>query len=123
MSLTKASYSMISGAPINVIDYGAVGDGSTDDTASLQAVFNAVPSGGCIEFPPNKTFKTTSTLVMPPTTSGVVIQGNGSTIRAYHNGDGINLTPLNENFSRFAVYNLIMDCQNIGHNVIFKNYV
>jgi hypothetical protein len=117
MSLTKASYSMINGAPINVIDYGAVGDGSTDDTASLQAVFNAVPSGGCIEFPPNKTFKTTSTLVMPPTTSGVVIQGNGSTIRAYHNGDGINLTPLNENFSRFAVYNLIIN----GPNISFPN--
>lgn len=39
MSLTKVTYSMIKGAPINVFDYGAVGDGSTDDTAAIQAAF------------------------------------------------------------------------------------
>lgn len=37
MALTKVSYSMISGAPVNVLDYGAVGDGTTDDTAAFLA--------------------------------------------------------------------------------------
>lgn len=37
MSLTKASYSMISGAPVNVVDFGAVCDGVTDDTVAVQA--------------------------------------------------------------------------------------
>lgn len=37
MSLTKASYSMINGAPVNVLDFGAVCDGVTNDTAAVQA--------------------------------------------------------------------------------------
>ena len=36
MSLTKATYSMIDGAPVNVLDFGAVCDGTTDDTAAVQ---------------------------------------------------------------------------------------
>jgi hypothetical protein len=105
---------MISGAPINVIDYGAVGNGTTDDTVALQAAFDAVSNNGCIIFPPAKTFKTTSAITMNPSTYGVVIQGNGSTIRAYHNGDGLNLTSTNENYSRFKVYDLTIQGPNVS---------
>jgi len=31
MSFTKVTYSMVQGAPINVLDYGAIGDGITDN--------------------------------------------------------------------------------------------
>ncbi len=41
MSLTKVSYSMIQGAVFNVLDYGAVGDGTTDDTDAIQAAIDA----------------------------------------------------------------------------------
>jgi hypothetical protein len=40
MSLTKVSYSMISGTPVDVRDFGAVCDGTTDDTAAVQAAIN-----------------------------------------------------------------------------------
>lgn len=45
MSLTKVSYSMISGAVFNVLDYGAVGNGIADDTAAFKAAINAAKGG------------------------------------------------------------------------------
>lgn len=40
MSLTKVTYSQINGAPVNVLDFGAVGDGVADDRAAIQAAFD-----------------------------------------------------------------------------------
>lgn len=36
---------------VSLIDFGAVGDGVTDDTAAIQAAFNAVSDGGSVYFP------------------------------------------------------------------------
>lgn len=54
MALTKVTNSMISGAVTNVLDYGATGDGSTDDYAAIQAAIDATPTGGQVVFPPGE---------------------------------------------------------------------
>lgn len=53
MSLTKARYRMIDGASANVRDFGAKGDGVTDDTAAFQAAVNTlqkvyIPNGSYV---------------------------------------------------------------------------
>jgi polygalacturonase len=71
MSLTKASYSMITGAPVNVKDFGATGDGTTDDTAAIQAAINFCTNLSnrrqTLYFPANNAslyYKTTAPLVV-----------------------------------------------------------
>jgi hypothetical protein len=47
MALTKVSYSMISGAPVNVVDFGAVADNVTNDYQAIQnAIDYAASIGG-----------------------------------------------------------------------------
>lgn len=56
MSLTKASYSMIAGAPANVKDFGAVGNGATNDHAAFAAAIASVASTGQSIYVPAGTY-------------------------------------------------------------------
>ena len=115
MSLTKASYSLINGAPINVADYGAVGDNTTNDTAAIQAAINAMTNGSALVFAPGKTYRVTAPIVVPPNLTGCVFSGNGSTLRADHNGDGLVMIATNQNFSRHKVYDLTIKGPNVSY--------
>lgn len=83
MSLTKVTYSMIQGAPLNVVDFGAVGDGATDDYAAFQAAIDALPvSGGTIIIPATATneWKISQTLNVRKKAHiiGQIAQGTGT---------------------------------------------
>lgn len=56
MSLTKVSFSMIEGSIINVVDYGAVGDGVTDNTAFFLAAKSAAIAAKCTVIVPSGTY-------------------------------------------------------------------
>ena len=73
---------------VSVLQFGAVGDGSTNDTDAIQAAINyvaAIPfSGGTVTFPSGGVFRFTA-LEFPASTSGntnggVVLDGNGCTL-------------------------------------------
>ena len=62
MSLTKVSYSMITGSPVNVLDYGADSTGGTDSRAAIQAAIDAaMPTNGAV-YIPNGTYLVSATL-------------------------------------------------------------
>ena len=84
MALTKVSYSMITGAPANVKDFGATGDGVTNDTAAIQAaVDHCVLTGNSLYVPTGQYLITGINIVFPGTLAvgtrkqGFVIYGDG----------------------------------------------
>ena len=65
MSLTKATYSMVLGASLNVLDYGASGDGIADDTQAIQNTIDAAVIQNKAVYFPNGTYLITSTIDLP----------------------------------------------------------
>lgn len=60
---------------INVKAHGAIGNGTTDDTAAIQASINALPSGGGVVYLPSGTYKITSALTI---VSDIFLRGAGA---------------------------------------------
>ena len=62
MALTKAHNRMIADDAVNIKDYGAIGDGVTDDTAAIQAALTSLSSSGGSVFIPSGTYLVSSNL-------------------------------------------------------------
>jgi hypothetical protein len=92
--LTKATYSMIEGAPVNVLDYGAVGDGITNDLAALRlAVAAACSQKVPLVFPESQTFILTPTVAdaagaLLSFTAGIPVIGNNAVLKIANSTPG-----------------------------------
>jgi hypothetical protein len=100
MSLTKVFNRMIGGSSANVLDFGAVGDGVTDDSAAIQAAFD---SGAKEVILPTGTFLfgTTSSNYINLTAAhnGVTFRGAGGALKMAAN------TPLPSSRSALQIEN------------------
>lgn len=98
MALTKVTYSMISGAPVNAKDFGATGDGVTDDTAAIQAAIDSVQATGKAVYLPTGTYKVNDTLTIVGADQTGTTDFTGAVVSLI--GDGQNNTVLD--FDDFA---------------------
>jgi len=129
MALTKAHNRMIEGAAVNVLDYGATGDGTTDDTAAIQA---AIDAGGHV-YLPSGTYSVTGltlddNLVLSGDGPDTIILGDGNisvitassktyfTVRdmTIKRTNGVSGSPINQTVvltscGRFLVDNVVFD--------------
>jgi hypothetical protein len=80
MALTKVTFSMIEGASANVRDFGATGDGVTDDRPAVTAALATLSSGGTLYFPPGnynmKSFQIIDSAIVLPIGVNLLMDGN-----------------------------------------------
>ena len=110
--LTKASYSMITGAPLNLLDYGAVGDGVTDDTAAITAWVQELCANELEGYAPPGKYLFSSTIILDGKCSILGAgysenSGNGSATEFLKastlNGNGFRVTAPAVYLANFAI--------------------
>ena len=106
---------------VSVMDFGAVGDGSNDDTAAIQAALNT----GKYVYLPKGTYKTTSTLNVTIDSTGMYGEGQSSLIQPsfvsgdiFAIGDGSNqISELN--FNNFLIWPSVVKTSGYAFNCRF----
>lgn len=102
-----AAWGAVSGTTdwINVKQYGAIGDGTTDDTAAIQAAINAVPSNGGVVYMPAGRYKVTSALSITVDNTTLLGAGTGQRSGATQSGHGSRIE-VDSSFSDTVVINV-----------------
>jgi hypothetical protein len=121
MALTKVSFSMVNGAVANVLDFGAKGDGVTNDTAAVQA---ALDSGAGAVYLPEGTYLCGKLNFLASNPAGLTVYGDGRTrsiIKSTSAGDqSINVYAANgANTNNIYIHDLQID----GNNTATTAYI
>lgn len=112
MSLTKVTYSMINQAPLSVLDYGAVGDNTTDCTAAFNLAIAAGVANKKAVYIPAGDYKITAGLTQINSTAAIFGDGRGLT--------NIYFAPTTANQILFDVYNAsVLDRFSLGNFSVF----
>ena len=133
MSLTKVSYSMVQGAPINVVDYGfATTASAATNKAALLAAITAGGEGSLVVIP-NGTFEVDGDIQL--TTKGVTIQGaasnyryqidsglTGTELKFMSGTTGFDLTKRDDVYATSSEYSVLRNL-NINGNSVLDNAI
>jgi hypothetical protein len=84
MALTKVRNQMIDGSVVNVVDFGAVGDGVNDDTSAIQAAIDSVVNTGGEVLIPAGIYKVTSTIYIE--SSSTTVRGENASTGSFFIG-------------------------------------
>lgn len=97
---------------VSVKDFGAKGDGVTDDTAAFQAALNGASVGGTV-FVPSGTYRLTATLILvkPLSLCGVGVAGS---ILKFSGCDGISVSHDNNLLTQYVIEGVSVTTTDIG---------
>lgn len=132
MALTKVHNRLIEGAAVNVRDFGAVGDGVTDDTAAIQAAMNAVSAagGGVVNMPSGQYVVSALTIPERVTLSSYDVRARNilalvggfdfprATIVVKSGSSANPFLTINENSKNSEIHNIAIDATNAAGDVI-----
>lgn len=93
MALTKVSYSLITGAPANILDYGADATGTADSSTAIALALAASDA----VFIPKGTFLITSNITIPR--ANIVLFGEGDTSVISYSGNNRRIICNQDNFT------------------------
>jgi hypothetical protein len=98
MSITKVSYSLITGTPANILDFGADPTGVTNSSAAIAAALAASD----VVFIPKGTFLITSNINIPR--AGITLFGEGDTSIISYSGDNRRIVCNQDNFTMSSFF-------------------
>ena len=122
MALTKAHNRMIAGSVVNVIDFGATGNGTTDDTTAIQAAVDYAASQGlALYFPStNASYLVTAAITKNSLTkmtifgdgyeSKIVATGTSYNVFSFSSGSNIHVSGIHFDLSGLAGGNTWQGC-------------